>query len=254
MPETKPNPVSAIATIALGGNQGDVPATMTHALSFLDALPEVRILRKSRLFRTVPIGTDAGGSYANAAAVAETSLPPETFLDLLQQIEHECGRVRTVHWGPRTLDLDLIRYDDLVLNTDRLALPHPACWYRRFVLDPWYDVDPEWVHPVMGESVRRMRERLLLRPLPVAVVGGDETFRATVNARLRERFSPEQVSVSPTGLSPILTLSLDAVPIGSPRTISLAAADDPSALAVQVLMAALDEPAVQVWYPSGVVS
>lgn len=254
MPETKPNPVSAIATIALGGNQGDVPATMTRALSLLDALPEVRILRTSRLFRTVPIGTDAGGSYANSAAVAETSLPPETLLDRLQQIEHECGRVRTVHWGPRTLDLDLIRYDDLVLNTDRLTLPHPACWYRRFVLDPWCDVDPEWVHPVMGESVRRMRERLLTRPLPVAVVGEDETLRAAVNARLRQRFSPELVGIVPTGQSPILTLNLDALPKGTPWTISLAAADDPSALAVQVLTAALDEPAVQVWYPSEVVS
>lgn len=234
--------MSAIAVIALGGNQGDVPSTMAHALTRLGETPDIRILRQSPYYRTTPIGVNAGGVYINAAAVVATTLPPESLLENLQQVEQECGRVRTVHWGPRTLDLDLIRHGDVVLDSPRLVLPHPACWYRRFVLDPWCDVDPDWIHPVLGESVREMRDRLLTRPLEIAIVGGRESAVNRVRERLHQHFSKGDVTFKRSEDSPIITLLLEPVLVDSPRTVSLPAVADPSALAEQVLRGALDEP------------
>lgn len=156
----------ALAVIALGGNLGDVPQTFERARTAVSLFATDNV-RMSRLYRTDPVGAQAGDVFWNAALCCETSLPPLHLLDELQAIETQNGRTRTLHWGPRTLDLDLIFYGEHVLSTERLTLPHPHAWYRRFVLDPVADLTPELRHPVLDVTVSELRRRLLPRPLPI---------------------------------------------------------------------------------------
>lgn len=173
--------------IALGGNVGDVAATFRQAHLRLDQVPGVTFLRASRLFRTVPAGASAGGEFLNAACEVETGLSPLSLLGAMKSIEESLGRKRDVFWGPRTLDLDLIFYGDLTIQVAGLSVPHPACAYRRFVLDPLCDLSPELIHPAYRVSLARLKQRLLPRPLPVRIYGATELARSLVGP-IRERF------------------------------------------------------------------
>ena len=153
-----------LAVVAMGGNMGDVPQTLRQAFRSLEQHPAISNLTSSRLYSSAPVGASAGDAFFNAAMACETQLAPLDLLDLLQSIETQLGRTRELHWGPRSLDLDLVFYGDLVLNSLRLILPHPHCWYRRFVLDPVADVSPGFIHPVLGCAVIALRERLRSRP------------------------------------------------------------------------------------------
>jgi hypothetical protein len=128
------------------------------------------------------VGSAAGSDYVNSAAVLETSLAPLELLDALQQLEDSFGRDRGTRWGARPIDLDVVFLGDMVVQSERLTLPHPGLGYRRFVLDPLAELIPEWRHPIWRTTIRAERERLLERPLPVAIVGVDDRG-------LRERMS-----------------------------------------------------------------
>ncbi|GEM49205.1 2-amino-4-hydroxy-6-hydroxymethyldihydropteridine diphosphokinase [Deinococcus cellulosilyticus] len=142
----------SLALIALGGNLGDVVSSFQFALDWLDELGTIQ--GKSSLYRTIPVGVvDAQEDYLNAVVSLETTLVPEELLEELLNIEHARGRERFIKNGARTLDLDLLAYDDLVLNTERLTLPHPRMWERAFVLKPLGDILPDWVHPLKGQKV-----------------------------------------------------------------------------------------------------
>ena len=148
------------ALIALGSNLGDRRTHIESALNAIADLPETRLLRSSRLIETAPLagGEPGQGAYLNAAALIETRLKPRALLDLLLQIERDHGRTRTRgrRWSSRTLDLDLILYDSMVLDTPGLTLPHPRMHERRFVLEPSAQIAP-WVrHPVTGMTVLQM--------------------------------------------------------------------------------------------------
>jgi len=153
--------------IGLGGNQGDVPAAFKVIERRLAAELKAGHLTVSPLFRTAPIGTNAGATFWNAVAGFDTTLEPLPLLDRLQAWEAEFGRVRTVRWGPRPLDLDLLFYDRLVEDSPRLTLPHPGAWYRRFVLEPLCGVAPNLVHPVWSLTIRHLRDRLAQAPATV---------------------------------------------------------------------------------------
>lgn len=157
--------------VGLGGNLGSVAATFAQACELLNqaACPVAGI---SRIYRTAPVGDHAGDEFLNAVAAIDTDRTPEATLDLLQEIEARLGRTREIHWGPRTIDLDLLFYENVVLATRRLTVPHPAAWYRRFVLDPMCDLAPDLVHPVRQLTIRELRERLLNRPCYVALESG----------------------------------------------------------------------------------
>jgi 2-amino-4-hydroxy-6-hydroxymethyldihydropteridine diphosphokinase len=160
--------------LALGGNQGDVAATFDHCLRRLGNVREVRISRVSRFIETAPVGKRGAVDsqrFLNAVAELDTTLAADELLTLCQRVEGECGRVRTVHWGPRTLDLDLILYGQDAIDTSRLKVPHPACWYRRFVLDPLVEIAPDAVHPIKQLSVSSLRDRLLVRPFHLSIAG-----------------------------------------------------------------------------------
>ncbi|MBR3218317.1 MAG: 2-amino-4-hydroxy-6-hydroxymethyldihydropteridine diphosphokinase, partial [Thermoguttaceae bacterium] len=100
------------------------------------------------------------GDFLNAVGVLQTCLEPLPLLDLLLEIEQRFGRVRLVHWGPRTLDLDLLLYDDKVISAERLTVPHPLMSQRRFVLEPAAEVAADWVHPTLGKTIRELLARL----------------------------------------------------------------------------------------------
>jgi 2-amino-4-hydroxy-6-hydroxymethyldihydropteridine diphosphokinase len=162
----------ARAAVAIGGNVGDVPATIEAACAELARHAEVAHLRCSSLYRSAPMGAVAGDTFWNAACVFETSLEPHALLAELQRIENMSGRTREVRWGPRTLDLDLILYGDEIVDSDTLTVPHPHFWYRRFVLEPLAELIPEFVAPGFSQSIQELNERLCERPFRL-VIGGD---------------------------------------------------------------------------------
>jgi 2-amino-4-hydroxy-6-hydroxymethyldihydropteridine diphosphokinase len=135
----------AEALIALGGNVGNVRDTLDRAIAAFCDGAAVRLLARSSDYRTPPIGVSEQPPFINCAIVAATELPPPALLARAQSVEVEFGRNRSLerHWGPRTLDIDLIAYDGLVMNTSELTLPHPRALERAFVLLPLADLVPE---------------------------------------------------------------------------------------------------------------
>jgi 2-amino-4-hydroxy-6-hydroxymethyldihydropteridine diphosphokinase len=178
------------AWIAFGANLGNARETCVAACHLLADTPGWRVCARSRLYETAPMGSLAGDRFTNA--VIETEIDPEceplTVLDRLQAIEQALGRQRVVHWGPRTVDLDWIAAETpQVFDSSRLTLPHRHSWYRRFVLDPWAELAPEWIVPGRDATVRELRQRLYQRPLVMQVCGPTAAETATVLAILQQQ-------------------------------------------------------------------
>lgn len=150
----------ATVYIGLGSNMGDRERNLKLALERLGGRAGVRVARVSSFHETEPVGGPPQGKFLNAAAELETTLGPEGLLDELQAIENELGRTRTVHWGPRTIDLDVLLYGDEVVQTQRLTVPHPLMHERVFVLGPLCEIAPGARHPALGETVRELLGRL----------------------------------------------------------------------------------------------
>lgn len=150
------------ACIGLGANLGDRAVAIRTAFASLGALPGTRLVAASDVIETDPVGPPGQGPYLNAAARLETALPPADLLDHMLRIEREAGRDRTreARWGPRTLDLDLILYEELVLKQPGLTIPHPRMHERRFVLEPLAQIAGELVVPGFGVRVGELLDRL----------------------------------------------------------------------------------------------
>lgn len=131
--------------LGLGSNLGDRVATMQRAVASLSRRPDVSVVAVSALYETDPVGGPVQDDFLNAVVVVETSLSPHAVLDLAHDLENEAHRVRDDRWGPRTLDVDVLAMDDLVVSDETLTLPHPRAHQRAFVLVPWADVDPDAV-------------------------------------------------------------------------------------------------------------
>ena len=140
--------------IALGSNLGDREGFLRAAAASLAG--DVTGLRLSSFHETEPVGVGAQPSFLNAAAVGETTLPPQELLDRLLEIERELGRTRPYPGAPRTLDLDLVLYDDAIIDEPRLTVPHPRFRERRFVLAPLAEVAADWRDPVTGRTVHEL--------------------------------------------------------------------------------------------------
>ena len=148
------------AYIALGSNMGDREAYLNHAVESLSSLGGCRIEKVSGFIETPPYGVTDQADFLNGCLKMETLLYPRELLEEMNRIEKEAGRERIVHWGPRTLDLDLIFYDDLVVEEDDLCIPHVEMHKRKFVLEPLAEIAPYKRHPVYGKTVREMLEDL----------------------------------------------------------------------------------------------
>ncbi|HCG55252.1 MULTISPECIES: 2-amino-4-hydroxy-6-hydroxymethyldihydropteridine diphosphokinase [Brevibacterium] len=133
------------AYLNLGANLGDAADTLDQAVAALDRHPRITVLRRSSLYRTAPWGGVEQGDFLNLGLIVSTSLPAPELLAVAQGIEVSCGRTRELRWGPRTLDIDLIRFgtnhEELVFDTEALTLPHPRAHERAFVLAPWVELD-----------------------------------------------------------------------------------------------------------------
>ena len=137
----------AICYIGLGSNLEDPRQQVSDALKELQEISNTELLSHSLLYRSDPVGPPGQPDYINAVAKINTSLEPEELLDALQAIEQAHQRVRIEHWGPRTLDLDLLLYANDEIDTERLKVPHPFMTERSFVLYPLAEIEPNLVLP-----------------------------------------------------------------------------------------------------------
>jgi 2-amino-4-hydroxy-6-hydroxymethyldihydropteridine diphosphokinase len=149
----------SVVYLGLGSNTGDREALLRSAVEELDK-SDLRLLRVSHIYETEPVGLLEQRWFLNLVAEFETDLSPRQVLRRTQHTEHQYGRLRTLPNGPRTLDIDILLYDDAVMKTEVLEIPHPRYRERRFTLEPLAELNPELKDPVTGETVKEMLSKL----------------------------------------------------------------------------------------------
>lgn len=148
------------AVIALGSNIGDSRKYIENAVEQFENSEYVKNIKVSELIVTKPYGYTEQDDFLNGAMICKTVLSPQSLLDFMHTIENSADRRREIHWGPRTLDLDLIFYDDAVIDTPDLTVPHIDMQNRAFVLEPLNSISPYYRHPVLNLTVAQLFEKL----------------------------------------------------------------------------------------------
>jgi len=150
----------SVAYIGIGSNLGNREKNCREAIRLLNKDGEngITVVRQSSLIETEPWGMTGQPHFINMAAEVETELLPQQLLSLLMRIETKMGRNRTVKWGPRIIDLDILMYDDLRIETENLVIPHPLLHERDFVLGPLSEIAPDKIHPVLNKTIRKLFE------------------------------------------------------------------------------------------------
>ena len=146
--------------VAVGSNMGDSRSIIEKGITALEQSPYNKELRRSELIVTKPYGYTEQDDFLNGAVRFRTMLSPHGLLDLLHDIENSAGRKREIHWGPRTLDLDIIFYDRDIIDDEDLIIPHADMHNRSFVLTPAAELMPGYRHPVLGMTVAELKRRL----------------------------------------------------------------------------------------------
>lgn len=150
-----------IAYISVGSNLGNKLDNCRNGIEALTRSADIRFIDQSPIYRTEPVDYQDQDWFVNYVVKIETDLDPLSLLDFIKSIEHAAGRVRdTIRFGPRVIDLDIILYDDVVLEDSRLTIPHPRMHKRRFVLKPICDIDPDINHPVLQRTMLSLLENL----------------------------------------------------------------------------------------------
>lgn len=142
---------TTIVHLAIGTNLGDRSRNLQSAMAAFP--PGIKVLEKSPVYETPPWGVKDQPAFLNMVVMGETSLSPLSLLAYLKQIESTMGRIPTIRYGPRLIDLDILFYADLVLGSPGLAIPHPRLHERAFILVPLADLSPGLVHPVLGKTI-----------------------------------------------------------------------------------------------------
>ncbi len=156
-----PNTANHLAVIALGSNLGDRLGHLTQAVQLLNQIPNTQVLRVSPWCETSPVGGPVGQpQFLNGAALLQTQLQPNQLLEAMLAIEQAQGRIRSAPDGPRTLDLDLLFFNDQIINTPGLQIPHPRLQDRRFVLFPVAQIVPGWHHPTLHQTMSQLLTKL----------------------------------------------------------------------------------------------
>lgn len=148
------------AYVALGSNMGDSKAHLDGAVEALQADEKVRVLQVADYIVTKPYGGVEQDDFVNSAMAIETLYSPEELLDRLHEIEADHARERIIHWGPRTLDLDILLYEDVVMDTPDLIIPHKDMHNREFVLKPMAEIAPYEKHPILGQTMEQLLKQL----------------------------------------------------------------------------------------------
>jgi 2-amino-4-hydroxy-6-hydroxymethyldihydropteridine diphosphokinase len=237
--------------IGLGANLGNGRTAFDAAWSLLREHPRIKAGNRSGLYRTTPVGQAAGGEFLNAVYGVSTTLAPLELLDVLQSIESTLGRTREIHWGPRTLDLDLLFVDEQVIAEPRLIVPHPAAWYRRFVIDPLAEIAPALRHPLVNLTVAELRQRLRVRPLSITFGAPWVALVEQLRLEVASRFPLARLlSLADPSPPPIanLRIRLDDTESLGPTECGAIVADlsalpgDPARRVIDFLTAVFDEP------------
>lgn len=151
------------AFVAFGSNLGDKEKFIDEAIEALSNLPQINIVAISDKIVTKPYGNVEQDVFLNGVMKIETLLPADELLQILQKVEEHAGRERKIHWGPRTLDLDIIFYDDDIISEDDLIVPHPDMKNRDFVLKPLMQIAPYKLHPVYRKTISDMYVELMAK-------------------------------------------------------------------------------------------
>lgn len=146
------------AWLGLGSNLGDKRAHIRQALELLTE--QGSLVAVSSLYKTEPVGFKEQDWFLNCAAEFETELPPRQLLEVLKAIEQQLGRERRIRNGPRTIDLDILLYEDLVIREEGLEVPHPRMHERRFVLTPLSEIAQDLAHPTLGKRIQELADKV----------------------------------------------------------------------------------------------
>ena len=149
-----------VAYIGFGSNIGDRLTHIQNAIDVLSKTEEITLQKISSIYKTDPVGYEAQAQFLNGVAAIQTHLSPLSLLHTLKDIETAIGRKHRVRWGPREIDLDILIYGDMCLQTEQLVIPHPEMHLRRFVLVPLAEITPDLVHPVFQETIHALLENL----------------------------------------------------------------------------------------------
>ena len=150
-----------ITYIALGSNVGDKLLQCRKAISEILKIDHHRLLARSSFYKTQPIGYTVQDWFVNGVIKLETELEAHELLRSLKALESRLGRVETFRWGPRTIDLDLLFFDDEQIHSEDLVIPHPLLHERQFVLIPLAEIDPHLVHPALRQTIRELLTQLI---------------------------------------------------------------------------------------------
>ena len=149
-----------VTYIGFGSNIGDRLVHIQNAIHALSKTEGIILQKISSVYKTDPVGYEAQAQFLNGVAAIQTHLPPLSLLHILKDIETAIGRQHRIRWGPREIDLDILVYGDLCLQTEKLVIPHPEMHLRHFVLVPLAEIAPDLVHPVFQETIHALLENL----------------------------------------------------------------------------------------------
>jgi 2-amino-4-hydroxy-6-hydroxymethyldihydropteridine diphosphokinase len=191
----------AIALAAFGSNLGDRAATLHGAVEQLGQTAGVKLLAVSRWHETLPAGGPIGQDrFLNGAALLETTLTPLELLRVFQQVEQAADRRREITWGPRTLDIDLLLYDNQVLDSPELTIPHPRMMFRRFVIEPAAEIAPMLIHPLLGWRLEEIKNHLALARNYIALFAPPGYSTAELAQQIHDSISSQVIhdTLAPT--------------------------------------------------------